>query len=365
MFLNEEFLKLWEELNELNEAKADTQNLINFAGEDLANRFLAIKNKLKAPENDLYYWIKNKTPEELESFLANIESTKSKTQVKKDLADQGAELVCDSKHWKVYRITTFEASQKYGRDTKWCITGVNNWGDKYWNEYRKNGIEFYFLITKGEYDPRGTDSKIAIALYKNTLSCEVFNQQDTPIPLAKVPYLDEIKLPGIDMANLQNGIECFECGSIIENEEDIMYGPHEECYCKNCFDILYFRCKKCHEFHFTSLGFYEDAQENRYCIKCHSNRELLANSPDTGILYNFDAINSDKPYKHFVGIATTSKQAKEKFANIIYNLLQDVWSATKIEIFDLTTGELLYVTDGITENTLTELNDIIDHCDLK
>lgn len=55
MFLNEEFMQIYEELTELNEAKADTQKLIDFAGEDLANRFLAVKNRLKAPENDLYY----------------------------------------------------------------------------------------------------------------------------------------------------------------------------------------------------------------------------------------------------------------------------------------------------------------------
>ena len=34
-----------------------------------------IKNKLKTPENDLYYWIKNKTPDELEQTINNIENT--------------------------------------------------------------------------------------------------------------------------------------------------------------------------------------------------------------------------------------------------------------------------------------------------
>ena len=56
-----DFIKLYEELSILNEAKADKQKLIDFAGPDLAARFEANKKKLKAPENDLYYWIKNKT----------------------------------------------------------------------------------------------------------------------------------------------------------------------------------------------------------------------------------------------------------------------------------------------------------------
>lgn len=191
MFLNEEFMQIYEELTELNEAKADTQKLIDFAGEDLANRFLAVKNRLKAPENDLYYWIKQGSIEELEAVVTELETTKSKTLLRKE-AVSGGDLVYESEHWKVYHITTFEASQYYGRDTKWCITGIDGYGDKYWKDYHDTrGIEFYFLITKDNYDPRGTDSKFAISIYPNNI-CEVFNQQDKVVPLDKVPYIDEI-----------------------------------------------------------------------------------------------------------------------------------------------------------------------------
>jgi hypothetical protein len=192
MFLNEEFLKLWEELSDLNEAKADTQRLIDFAGEDLANRFLAAKNRLKAPENDLYYWIKNKTVNELEQAVTELENSKSATRAKRDIADEGAELVYESEHWKVYHITTFEASQKYGRDTRWCITGVDNYGDQYWKQYHeRDKVDFYFLIKKGTYNARGTDSKFAVAIYPNNF-CEVFDQQDNSISLPEIPYIDEI-----------------------------------------------------------------------------------------------------------------------------------------------------------------------------
>ena len=143
-----EELKLYEEMWELTESKADRQKLVDFAGEELANRYLAIKNRLKAPENDLYYWIKNKSVDELKQTVLELETTKSNTQATKELAEEGAVLIQDTPHWKVYHITTFEASQKYGRDTKWCITGINNYGDKYWNEYTNAGIKFYFLISK-------------------------------------------------------------------------------------------------------------------------------------------------------------------------------------------------------------------------
>ena len=174
----------------LTEGKADTQRLIDFAGEDLANRFLAVRNKFKSPENDLYYWIKNHTPVELEAAIIDAETGVSKSRAKKAISDNGAELVGENEYWKVYHITTFEASQKYGRDTKWCITGINNYGDKYWKDYTNRGIKFYFYITKGNYDARGTSSKMALAVaLDNTYN--IYDQQDNKVNgIANAPVIE-------------------------------------------------------------------------------------------------------------------------------------------------------------------------------
>ena len=172
----------------LTESKADEQKLIDFAGEDLAKRFFTLKPRLKSPENDLYYWLK-KNLSEFEQFISDTENTKSKTQQKKSVGD-GAKLVGENEYWKVYHITTFEASQKYGRDSKWCITGVDGYGDKYWNSYTNKGIQFYFYITKGDYNPRGEDSKFAIAVYPDG-DYEIYNQQDFRVK--DIPNAPEIK----------------------------------------------------------------------------------------------------------------------------------------------------------------------------
>lgn len=234
MILNEEFLKLYEELSELDEAKADTQRLIDFAGEDLTNRFLSIKNKLKSPENDLYYWIKNKTPDELEQTINNIENTKTSTQIKKEVAERGAKLVCETDLWKVYHITTYEAAQAYGRDTHWCITGINEWGDKYWRDYKEKGADFYFFITKGEYNPRGFDSKFALALYPDNKTCEVFNQRDGQVSLMDIKGIFEVSIPGVDLINLDDQItECIRCGDQISRSEE------QDGYCVYCYDEMF------------------------------------------------------------------------------------------------------------------------------
>ena len=227
--------KLWEEFSEsLTESKADTQRLVDFAGADLASRFFDIKNKLKAPENDLYYWIKNKSIEELEQTVNKIENTKSNTQIKKDAAGSGAELICETDHWKVYHITTYKAAQAYGRDTHWCITGINEWGDRYWREYKEKGIDFYFLITKDKYNPRGFDSKFALAIYPDNKTCEVFNQKDGQVSIYDIKYIYEVKIPGIDLENLDDQmVECIRCGEQISRNEE------QDGYCVYCYDEMF------------------------------------------------------------------------------------------------------------------------------
>ncbi len=242
------FMELFEELSELNEAKADTQKLIDFAGEDLANRFLAIKNRLKAPENDLYYWIKHKTVDNLRQVITTLETTRSRTQVQKD-AEVGAKLVVETPHWKVYHITTFEASQKYGRDTQWCITGVDGSGDSYWKDYTEQGVIFYFFITKDNYNPRGYDSKFALALYPKWNEYEVYDQQDNPVDsLADIPNLTEEELinPIVNFAafkpmEVYDGLLpdiCEVCGQITPQAHLHFTDEYDGPFCDDCWATL-------------------------------------------------------------------------------------------------------------------------------
>lgn len=245
MFLDNEFLGLYEELSELNEAKADIQRLIDFAGEDLANRFLAIKNRLKAPESDLYYWIKNGSVDELEQAVQALENAKADRQASKALVSQGAKLVCETDYWKVYHITTFEAAKFYGRDTKWCITGIDGAGDKYWKDYTEQGVKFYFLITKRNYDPRGFDSKFALALYPadddGYIPYEAFDQQDEQVLLNDIYNINEVSLPGIKNMKLlyEQGLErCCMCDEPVP-EADAYYDRNDNCYCEFCYSDMF------------------------------------------------------------------------------------------------------------------------------
>jgi hypothetical protein len=188
--MNYEFLALYEELSKLNESKSDLEKLHNFAPGGAAELFFKLRKNIKSPENDVYYWIKNKTPEEFSDFVFSLEKEyKAKSVI------GGANLVAENEYWKVYHITTYEASEKYGRDTKWCVAGNNGSGQKYWETYIDiYGASLYYFITKKEYDPRGIDSKYAVSYYGKGFY-EIWDQQDgvaKSIPNApRVPGIEE------------------------------------------------------------------------------------------------------------------------------------------------------------------------------
>ena len=208
--IKSDFMKLYEELSVLHESKQDVLNFkryimaagVNEAGADRwIQRFNKLKQILKAPQNDYYYWIKNKTVGELEDFIEDTEGEQEQKKVKKENIKAGSKLVNETSHWKIYHITNFEAAQSYGRDTQWCITGINNAGSRYWDEYIDDDFDFYFLIAKDNYSSRGWDSKFAFAIKHDEQYYQIFNQQDDQVELEDIPYYKEISIPGIDLLN--------------------------------------------------------------------------------------------------------------------------------------------------------------------
>lgn len=184
------------------EAKADNDKLIAYVGEDEANRFFKMKDRLKGSEKDLYYWLK-KEPQELTDRLDELENEKTRSQVDRE-AKKGAELVAENDYYKVYKINTFEAAKKYGANTKWCITGKESgWvkdenENKYWKQYTGNGIEFYFFISKKD------NHKYAVASHPNRRdNPEIFDEIDRRVndipnaPDVKDIYISKVEVNGL------------------------------------------------------------------------------------------------------------------------------------------------------------------------
>ena len=219
-------------------------------------------------------------------------------------------------------------------------------------EYRENGIEFYFLITKGEYDSRGRDSKIAIAVCEYPFSCEVFNQQDTRIPLKTIPYLDEITIPGVDLDTITDMIFCCECGKSLGTEE-VFFGPQDDCYCEECFNLLYFKCTLCNKIESTSVAFFEDENGDRFCFDCYNTAHNFSIA-NASARFSYE-IKSDKPVRQFGGVVSEKTELIRRLVNILSELPMAACANVKIEIISMETGEIIFEGTGKNTGTINEI----------
>lgn len=214
------------DLNEkrLNESKQDELNLRNWLDNDqYADLFLKFRQAFKSPENDYYYWIKNKQPEDLIKFIDTYQSNKQSKEQKHKEIMEGAKLLGEGKGFKVYHITTWEASKTLGQGAKWCISMKDD--DRYWNEYTSHWLEFYFFIS--------SNTKYAVALYPQVFllrpvfiskekilkstNIEIYNAEDIldygiidKLPLDLIP--EEIEL---NIEICPNGLRLNEDGTIL------------------------------------------------------------------------------------------------------------------------------------------------------
>lgn len=192
----------------------------------LVNNFILLKPKIKSPYNDFYYWMKNSTPDDLQKYVDELLKQHREKSVLKDKEKEGAELVYSDDTWKVYHITNYEASAKYGKGTKWCITGTKRWNDgedgkETFQEYHeKNHVEFYFFIKNGT-------EKYALALYPDGKAYEIFNAED--VSIAYIP--DAPKVEGIPDVSKKNDLKILINAIASDNiDENIVFNAIEEPY---------------------------------------------------------------------------------------------------------------------------------------
>ena len=130
-------------------------------------RFKRLKDKglLSLEQKDIDRY---KSLEELQQVLSSLSTVKTKTQQKKEQKVAGAELVYENAEYRVYHITTYEASRLYGKGTKWCISG--NSRQAFYDYSAKDSV--YFVI------PRSDDSADKYAVLQGAKRRRVYNSED-------------------------------------------------------------------------------------------------------------------------------------------------------------------------------------------
>lgn len=108
----------------------------------------------------------------LEEIINSMAVAEMKAE-EKELENQVIKIYEDSE-WLLLRPLTFNASKKYGANTKWCTTTEHN--NEYFLKYSKRGVLIYCINRKNGY-------KVAsfYSLDKNEPEFSYWNQKDTRI----------------------------------------------------------------------------------------------------------------------------------------------------------------------------------------
>lgn len=141
-------------------------------------RFEKFGNKLQ--KKDIYQWKFSDLVKELDKFKDTVTNKE-----KSELASKGAEKIFEDDKSIVYFISSKDASCKYGKGTKWCITAAD---EKHFENYRENNVIFYFIISKNTPadDPY---HKVAVSIERDSdnkfspsNSITIFDAEDNELP---------------------------------------------------------------------------------------------------------------------------------------------------------------------------------------
>jgi hypothetical protein len=185
-------------------------------------KFLKDHNKIRSIEDkNIDNWGK-KPWEEFVEFVDELKTEKSKSEEIREMKKEGADLIAEDDNWRVYKITTYEASRTYGSG-KWCITRDEKW----WKKYNRRS-QFYFMLSKTR--PEDDDwYKIALQLGKNGKKT-YWDNTDTshkklPSDIHMVKYEELFEDTGEDLPVVEQTIE--DINAFAEDEYEYLTDPDE------------------------------------------------------------------------------------------------------------------------------------------
>lgn len=221
-------------LEGLKESKEDNEKFRRWLNDDeLYNKFMSNKQRLKdlGYAYDIYQLMKLSTPDKVKYMLSQLDKMPSNKE-KRQKAQEGAYLLYDKNGLKVYKILTYEASKKYGRDTTWCISG-DEWddGQEYFDSLHDSGI--YFFITK---NPKVTEQR-KVALVVDKKYFWVYDEIDYYLPcinnfpteLTNTIGVDASKPEKSDLANFNKiGIDWNQVDYVEANYSEYFGDQYQE-----------------------------------------------------------------------------------------------------------------------------------------
>ncbi len=167
----------------------------------MMNTFIDLNERNLIEQNDITKY------KSIDDMINQISLAQLKT-IGKDLEKFIIKLI-DDEEWLILKPLSWEASKKYGANTKWCTTSYDT--DDYFYKYSKNGVLIYMINKKTGY-------KVASYNAKDE-GISFWNQKDQRIDSMETLLPEDIKLFLIKHHTEEKLKPNFEYLSIEEREE--------------------------------------------------------------------------------------------------------------------------------------------------
>ncbi len=160
-----------------------------------AFKLLKQRQILRGVEGDISGWVK-KSFAEFQQFVQQKQEQHQQKNLQKQTVN-AADKVFENDKCLVVVPHTYEASCKYGANTKWCT--ASNQTNSHWNQYRESNVKFYYII------PKDNSGKFAAAVYPHTeniteIKIEAYNAKDKLVDLR--PILKKFHLSKLLFQNI-------------------------------------------------------------------------------------------------------------------------------------------------------------------
>lgn len=132
----------------------------------IVDKFWQIRHRLKAPQNDIDWWIKkpfNELKQFVLSFNASNKKERRESNYKQDAIENGAKLLDIKDGYEIWYVPTYEAMEILGRyykgcSSKWCVASDD---PEFWFD---NHMDDEFILLIREHPQHNEFDKIALQM---------------------------------------------------------------------------------------------------------------------------------------------------------------------------------------------------------
>jgi hypothetical protein len=246
-------------------------------------------------------------------------------------AEKEIDKIYDTDRWLVIRVKSKEASCKYGKNAKWCISATKDINRFTGYGYSENNYIYFVIDKKEKLSPEDSLYKMAILVNKKTGKYEVWDADNRELSPSQVTILNRF-IPEIFNA-IGNDVKLAQDGI---DEEFIKHSLYDT-YSLESFKDYYERVKLKFNTDYSMLWMTYQKPNTNHWIEVDVD---IKNNNISSTFYVSKIINNEETGERYtdnpisiISIVSNEKITKSNFINSIRKLVTDLFKKPEVKQF--------------------------------